>query len=185
MINEIYRARVLIGREVGGFAVEQCPECGRNSGEEHAPGCSLEQCPSCRMMLIGCSCNCLCPYETEKIIASLYCRITSMEDALAALESGAEANLAGNSFLVHATMRFLFDNMPANRRAELETLFLQQHPELVPHLYDDDGHRYYTAEQLAEALNMPIEKVRKQIDAMVAAGRGVRDASGVRVKMLH
>lgn len=185
MINEIYRARVLVGREKGGITVEKCPECGRNAGDEHAPGCSLEQCPACRMTLIGCNCNCLCPYEVEKIIASLYSRITSMEAALATLESGTKVNLGGNSPLVHATMRYLFDNMPANRRAELETLFLEQHPELVPRLYDDDGHRYYTAEQLAEALNMPVEKVRKQIDAMAAAGQGVRLSDGLRMKMLH
>lgn len=189
MIHDIYRSRVLVGKEYGVVVGERCQECGRSCGEEHAPGCSMEQCPACRRMLIGCSCNSLCPYEAEKIIATLYAKIRSMEDALAALESMGEADTdcekAGNSYLLHATMRYLFDNMPESKRAELESVFYQHHPQLVPQLYDEEGRRYYTADQLAEALNLPLEKVRMQIDAMAASGQGIRFANGIRLKPLH
>ena len=187
MIREIYRSRIHVGdeRDLVVIVSGKCAECEQPCGEEHVPGCSQEQCPACSGMIIGCGCNCLCPHEAEKIIARLYAAMDSMEGALAVLESDKLNSERGHSYLVHAAMRFLFDNVPEGRRAELETAFFQQYPGLVPQLRDENGYGYYTADQLAEALNLPLEKVRMQIDAMVASGQGVKFAKGIRLKPVH
>ena len=54
--------------------------------------------------------------------------------------------------------------------------FASSHPGLVPLLRDGEGRGYYTAEQLSQALAIPVAEVHERVGAMVEAGQKVRFA---------
>ncbi|HBG18225.1 MAG TPA: hypothetical protein DDY32_02840, partial [Desulfobulbaceae bacterium] len=70
-------------------------------------------------------------------------------------------------------------------RAGLNRLFQENHPGLVPQLQDETGFGYYTAEQLSVALHIPLAEVNEKIEAMVAAGQGIRFGDGIRLHQVN
>jgi hypothetical protein len=52
-------------------------------------------------------------------------------------------------------------------------------------LQDETGYGYYTAEQLSLALQIPLAEVHEKIEAMVAAGQGVRFGDGIRLQKVN
>lgn len=180
-----YFNRVRVGSEQIMICRPACPECGMAEGEMHDFGCAHEECPSCRKILIGCACSCLSPADSEKLIKALYRQFTDLTDAVkvvTALEGVSGGNV---SYLTHAAMQYLYENVPSAVRADLDRGFKDCHPDLVPLLQDDAGFGYYTAEQLAEALHIPLGQVHEQIEAMVAAGQGIRFGDGIHLQKVN
>lgn len=180
-----YLERVRVGAERDMAVVGECPGCGRPSGESHSFGCRFEQCPKCHRILIGCNCNCLSPYDSASLIKALHGQFDSLADAVEVV-TAAEAGQGGEeSYLVHAAMQYLYEHIPDAARAGLVRLFQENHPGLVPQLQDDTGFGYYTAEQLSVALRIPLAEVNERIEAMVAAGQGIRFGDGIRLHQVH
>lgn len=166
-------------------AMEMCGQCGCLRGELHHPGCAEEECPRCGKVLIGCCCECLSPHDGEKIILAVYRQFSNLETALqAAGEEGCSAG-GGSSYLQHAVMRFIFENVPDDARTEIARAFHLRFPGLVPQLQDDEGRGYFTAEQLAEALDIPLEEINERIEAMITAGRTLATGEGRKLRKIH
>jgi hypothetical protein len=123
--------------------------------------------------------------DSEKIIKALYDRFTDMT-AAAVVAAAADSRPDGSaSYLTHAAMRYLYENMTFEVRADLQRSFQESHPELVPLLQDEAGLAYYTAEQLSLALQIPLARVHEKIEAMVAAGQGIRFGDGIHLKKVN
>jgi hypothetical protein len=135
-------------------------------------------------LLIGCACTCLSPGEGERIIKALRDSFACPEDALQVV-MGSERGAERSSYLVHAAMHALYDQLPPTARAELQRHFSLRYPTLVPLLRDGHGNGYYTAEQLAVALDIPLAEVQQRIEAMVDAGQGIRFADGIVVEKVN
>jgi len=181
-----YRKRVPFGEEKNLFhpGREHCEQCGCLRDEPHTPGCAGEECPACGKMLIGCCCEALSPHDGELIITGLYHQFNDLETALqAAGEEGCGAG--GSSYLQHAVMRYIFENVPETVRSEIVQVFHWRFPGLVPMLQDEQGHGYYTAEQLAEALDIPLEEINERIEAMISAGREISTGKGRKLRKVH
>ena len=180
-----YLARIQVGAEQTMIYGGACPGCSQPAGEDHNFGCRNEQCPKCHRILIGCNCNCLSPYDSARTIKALYGQFVSLADAVAVV-SAAEAGRGGEeSYLVHAAMQYLYENIPEAARAGLNRLFQENHPGLVPQLQNETGFGYYTAEQLSVALRIPLAEVNEKIEAMVAAGQGIRFGDGIRLHQVN
>lgn len=179
-----YPPRIAVGAETRVKSGGACRDCGQAPGALHTPGCPGEECPGCGALLIGCACTCLAPGEGERIIKALRDSFASPEDALQVVMSS-ESGVEKPSYLVHAAMYALYDQLPPTARAELQHSFSLCHPALVPLLRDSHGHGYYTAEQLALALDIPLAEVQKRIEAMVEAGQGIRFADGIVVEKVN
>lgn len=182
-----YKTRVSFGSEsymiqAGG---EKCSECGCNCEQLHIPGCAGEECPQCRKALIGCCCECLSPYDGEKIIQGIYRQFASLESALQAVGEEHCQAIPNSSYLQHAAMRYIFDNVPETAKTEISRAFHLRFPGLVPRMQDEEGRGYYTAEQLSEALDIPLSEVNERIDAMVTAGKGIAVAHGKKMRKIH
>lgn len=179
-----YPSRVAVGAEKTMGAGDICPDCRQPRGSLHHDGCPGEECPRCGGLLIGCPCTCLAPGEGERIIKALRQSFGSLEEALRVVLAE-DRGAASPSYLVHAAMYYLYDHLPEEARAELQRDFSRRHPTLVPLLRDSNGQGYYTAEQLAQALDIPVSAVQERIEAMVAAGQGVRFADGIMVEKVN
>jgi len=169
-----YLERVTVGSELVMACNPSCPECRQPAGEMHAFGCGCEECPGCRKILIGCHCNCLSPADSAKIIKALHDQFTDVTDAAEVVTAAGDEPGLDASYLIHAAMQYLYENVAEALRADLNRGFQESHPDLVPLLQDETGHGYYTAEQLSVALQIPLIEVHEKIDAMVAAGQGIR-----------
>ncbi len=180
-----YLDRVPVGSELtlGGYPV--CPECQQPTGEMHAFGCSHEECPECRAILIGCHCNCLSSANSAKIIKALHDQFENLADAAQVATSAGAEHSQGVTYLTHAAMQYLYENVPIEVRVDLNRDFQASHPGLVPLLQDESGNGYYTAEQLSLALQIPLAEVYEKIDAMVAAGQGIRFGDGIRLHKVN
>ncbi len=180
-----YLARIPVGAERELVFSGECPGCGQPADVNHDFGCRYEECPKCRRILIGCNCSCLSPYDSASLIKALHGQFTSLADAVEVV-SAAEAGRGGEeSYLVHAAMQYLYENIPETARIGLNRLFRQNHPGLIPQLQDDEGYGYYTAEQLSVALRIPLAEVNEKIEAMVAAGQGIRFGDGIRLHRVN
>jgi len=139
-------------------------------------------------MLIGCSCDRLPAFDSARIIQALARQFESLDQALAI--AGAEGNeghgldgaAANFSYLHHAAIQFIFFQLPQEARAEIDRVFQIRFPSLIPVAVDEAGRGYFTAEQLSQALDMPLAEVHERIEAMIAAGQGLRFAD---IKNLH
>lgn len=163
---------------------QNCSVCNCRVGEPHVEGCEAEECPVCQKVLIGCCCEALSRYDGERIIASLYKRFSDLESALQVV-GGESCGVGSASYMTHAVMRYIFEHVPEEARAEITRVFRLRFPGLIPQLQDDDGRGYYTAEQLAEALDVPVQEVNERIEAMIAAGDGVATSSGRKLRKVH
>ena len=182
-----YRERIPYGleRRLVQTETDTCEQCGVRRESEHQPGCAGEECPACGNMLIGCCCDCLSPHDTEKIILALYRQFQDLESALhAAGENGCPGAMQ-SSYLQHAVMRYIFDHAPEEARNEIARVFHLRFPGLVPHLQDEDGRGYYTAEQLAEALDIPLAEINERIEAMLTADRAILTSDGRKLRKVH
>ncbi len=182
-----YKTRVLFGDEKRMVqpGKDACDYCGCPVGHTHMPGCVSEECPNCGKVLIGCCCEILSPYDGEKIIQALYGQFRDLE---AALQAGGEEGCSPgskSSYLQHAVMRYIFEHVPDTARIELAKAFHLRFPGLVPHLQDEDGRGYYTAEQLSEALDIPVQEVNERIDAMTTAGKSIQMGEGKTLRKIH
>ncbi|MFV0437530.1 MAG: hypothetical protein ACK5PS_09115 [Desulfopila sp.] len=164
---------------------QECRQCGCLPEEEHQPGCTAEECPVCGKMLVGCCCERLSPYDGERIIVGLYRQFRDLESALMAAGEEFRPSSAGSSYLQHAAMRYIFDHVPDEKRSELVRVFHLRFPGLVPQLQDDQGRGYYTAEQLAEALQMPLSEINERIEAMITAGQNIATGEGRKLHKVH
>ncbi len=181
-----YLVRVSVGSEQAmPCHLEYCSRCGMPTGEMHSFGCANEECPGCRKILIGCHCNCLSPADSEKIIKALHDQFVSLEDALEVVSSAGAESGRDASYLTHAAMYYLYENIPLATRTDLHRGFQESHPGLVPLLQDEAGYGYYTAEQLSLALQIPLVEVYEKIDAMVDAGQGIRFGDGIRLQKVN
>lgn len=81
-------------------------------------------------------------------------------------------------------MKYIFHNVPENAK-EIEEAFHLRFPGLVPLLQDEEGRGYYTAEQLAEALGIPLQEVNERIDAMVSSGQRIETSDGHHLRKVH
>lgn len=183
--------RIPFGKETNiGQDEETCSLCGCQSGVFHAFGCSNEECPACHTMLIGCLCDCLSALDSARIIQALTRQFKSFDEALAIIgATGDDPNRANPdratanfSYLHHAAIQFIFFQLPEEARAEVGRVFQIRFPSLTPVAVDDAGRGYFTAEQLSAALDMPLAEVRERIEAMIAAGQGLRFTD---IKNLH
>lgn len=176
--------RIAFGEEMNIRQDEDtCPLCGCQRGAFHAFGCSNEECPECHTMLIGCACDRLPALDSARIIQALTAQFRSFDEALAILNSGGSNEVTANfSYLHHAAIQFIFFQLPQEARTEIGRVFQLRFPSLIPVAVDDAGRGYFTAEQLSEALDMPVAEVRERIEAMIAAGQGLRFAD---IKKLH
>lgn len=182
---EKYLDRISVGSERTTAYHEACSGCGMPVGAMHNFGCAHEECPGCRRILIGCHCNCLSPADSAKIIKALHDQFTNPADAVKVVTvTGAEPSRDA-SYLMHAAMHYLYENIPEASRADLNRSFQQNHPGLVPLLQDETGYGYYTAEQLSLALQIPLAEVHEKIEAMVAAGQGIRFGDGIRLQKVN
>lgn len=180
-----YLDRILVGSERLIACHNVCPGCGMAAGASHGFGCPHEECPACRKIVIGCQCNCLSPTDSAKIVKALHDQFVRLGDAVrvvtaAGVEPGREC-----SYLIHAAMQYLYENVGQSIRVELNHDFRKRYPDLVPLLQDETGYCYYTAEQLSAALHIPLAEVHEQIDAMVAVGQGTRFGDGIRLQKIH
>ena len=176
-------SRIRFGAETVLVQVDAvCRSCGAGKGRLHRPGCPDEECPGCAKAIIGCRCESLSPYEAEKIIHGLYAQFDNLEGALS---SAGEKGLKGSSYLQHAAIRYIFNHIPESARKEIEEAFHLRFPELVPLLQDEEGQGYYTAEQLAEVLNIPLAEVNERIEAMIIAGQPIRTPEGKVLRKVH
>jgi hypothetical protein len=82
-------------------------------------------------------------------------------------------------------MQYLYENVAEEARLEVTRSFQENYQGLVPLLKDEQGHGYYTAEQLAAALRIPLAEVQEKIDAMVAAGQGIRLGDTIRMDKVN
>lgn len=164
---------------------DQCDECGCGKGDEHQAGCASEECPICAKAVIGCCCEALSPHDSEKIIQGLYNQFHDLEGAIQTAGEESCPSRTGSSYLQHAVMRFIFDNVPEDARAEVTQAFHVRFPGLVPTLQDEDGRNYYTAEQLSEALDIPVSEVNERIEAMVTAGKTIHFSNGKKLRKVH
>jgi len=178
--------RIPFGRETNLAQDEEvCSLCGCQRGALHAFGCSNEECPACRQMLIGCGCDRLSALDSARIIQGLASQFQSLDQALAVagVSEQSPAGTADNfSYLHHAAIQFIFFQLPQEARTEIGRVFQIRFPSLTPIAVDEAGHGYFSAEQLSQALGMPLAEVRERIEAMIAAGRGLRFAD---IKNLH
>lgn len=180
-----YLNRLRVGSEQILVCRPACPECGMVEGEMHDFGCTHEECPVCRKILIGCTCNCLSPADSAKLIKALHRQFTGLADAVQVVSALDDEPGGDVSYLTHAAMQYLYENVPSVVRAGLDRGFKDCHPDLVPLLHDDAGFGYYTAEQLSEALHIPLNLVHEKIEAMVAAGQGIRFGDGIRLQKVN
>ncbi len=148
-------------------------------GLEHEYGCTFEECPGCKKILIGCHCNCLSPADSEKIIKALHDQFANLAEAIKMVTAAGIKPDQNTSYLIHAAMQYLYENVPIAVQADLKRGFHESHPGLVPLLQDESGYGYYTAEQLSLALQIPLAEVNEKIDAMVEAGQGIRFGDGI------
>lgn len=176
-----YLERILVGSERLITCHTVCPGCGMVAGAMHGFGCPHEECPACRQILIGCQCNCLSPANLAKIIKALHDQFKSLADAVRVVTATGVEPGRESSCLIHAAMQYLYENVDQAVRAELHHNFQESHPGLVPLLQDETGYGYYTAEQLSVALHIPLAEVHEKIEAMVAAGQGIRFGDGIRL----
>ena len=154
-----YRERVPVGSELLLTCHQACSRCGSSEGEVHTFGCASEECPICRKILIGCQCNCLSPADSAKIIKALHDQFTDLADAVEVVTAATAQTGRDESYLIHAAMQYLYENMPMDIRNALNRGFHESHPGLVPLLQDEEGYGYYTAEQLSEVLQIPLAEV--------------------------
>lgn len=182
-----YRKRVPFGQErrMGQADRQTCRQCDCLLHEMHQPGCTEEECPTCGKMLVGCCCESLSPYDGEKIILGLYRQFKDLESALQAAGEEMCASPAKSSYLQHAVMRYIFEHVPEDARSEIARAFHLRFPGLVPQLQDEDGRGYYTAEQLAEALQIPLSEINERIEAMITAGLSVSTGQGRKLRKVH
>jgi len=182
-----YRERIPYGRErwMVQAARDSCGQCGSQRESEHQPGCAGEECPVCGKMLIGCCCDSLSPYDTEKIILALYRQFNDLESALQAAGEEGCAGAEKSSYLQHAVMRYIFEHVPEEARTEIARVFHLRFPGLVPQLQDEEGRGYYTAEQLAEALDIPLAEINERIEAMLTADRTISTGDGRKLRKVH
>jgi hypothetical protein len=184
---KVYKKRVLFGAEKRMIQIGKdiCGQCGCRQDHLHVPGCAGEECPECGKALIGCCCQCLSPYDGENIILGLFGQFRDLESALQA--AGDEGCPSGgtSSYLQHAVMRYIFENVPDTARTEIARAFHLRFPGLVPYLQDDEGRGYYTAQQLSEALDIPLHEVNERIDAMASAGRTIPMGEGKKLRKVH
>ena len=183
----IYHKRVEFGSEkqLQQAGKERCGVCGCLVGEAHVAGCEAEECPVCAQVIIGCSCAGLSPHEGERIIGALYRRFQDIESALHVAGEGRGDSDGGASYMQHAVMRYIFEHVTDEAREEIVRVFHLRFPGLVPQLQDDDGRGYYTAEQLAEALDISVGEVNERIEAMISAGDGVATGRGRKLRKVH
>ena len=182
---EKYLDRILVGSEQTMGYHNECSGCGMPAGAMHSFGCANEECPGCHKILIGCHCNCLSPADSAKIIKVLHDQFTNQADAVQVVTVTETVPGRNASFLMHAAMQYLYENIPQATRAELNRGFQERHPGLVPLLQDETGYGYYTAEQLSLALQIPLADVHEKIDAMVDAGQGIRFGDGIRLQKVN
>jgi len=179
-------ARIPFGKEIHlGENEEVCSFCGCQHGALHAFGCSNEECPECHQMLIGCGCDRLSTLDSTRIIQGLARQFQSLDEALAVAgvsERHPEGSAENFSYLHHAAIQFIFFQLPQEARAEIGRVFQIRFPSLTPVAVDNAGHGYFSAEQLSQALGMPLAEVHERIEAMIAAGQGLRFAD---IKNLH
>jgi hypothetical protein len=180
-----YLERIPVGSERAMACGTVCPGCGMPEGGMHIFGCANEECPECRKILIGCRCNCLKPTDSAKIIKALHDRFVNLTSAIEVVTKDDEESGREVSYLVHAAMQYLYENVPPAIQADLNRGFQQCHPGLVPLLQDEEGYGYYTAEQLSVALQIPLAEVHEKIEAMVAAGQGIRFGEGIRLQKVN
>lgn len=182
-----YPKRLALGseRQIRQVRDDQCPECGCAVGTMHHGGCAGEECPVCGKAVIGCCCEALSPYDGEKIIQGLYNQFRDLESAIKTAGEERCPPGSGSSYLQHAVMRFIFDNVPEEARAEVARAFHMRFPGLVPQMQDEDGRNYYTAEQLSEALDIPLSEVNERIEAMVTAGKTIHFGNGKKLRKVH
>jgi hypothetical protein len=180
-----YLDRVPIGLEQQMLCSPVCPGCHGKAGELHACGCAYEECPGCRTILVGCHCNCLSVVDSAKIIKALYDQFANLTDAVEVVTTVSTEPGRDASYLTHAAMCYLYENVPPAIQADLNRGFQESHPDLVPLLQDETGYGYYTAEQLSLALQIPLAEVHEKIEAMVAAGQGVRFGDGIRLQKVN
>ncbi|MFH0781394.1 MAG: hypothetical protein V2B20_05510 [Pseudomonadota bacterium] len=180
-----YLDRIAVGSERARECHSVCPECLRPEGEMHAFGCAYEECPGCGHILIGCQCNNLSPVDSAKIIKALHDQFVGPANAVEVVMAAGVETGQGASYLIHAAMQYLYENVPLEIRVDLNRGFQDTHPGLVPLLQDEAGHGYYTAEQLSVALKIPIGEVHEKINAMVEAGQGIRFGDGIRLQKVN
>ncbi len=182
-----YKTRVSFGSE--SFMIqagaEKCSECACDLDQLHVAGCAGEECPQCAKALIGCCCECLSPYDGEKVIQGIYRQFASLESALQAAGEERCQSAVNSSYLQHAAMRYIFDNVPDTAKTEIARAFHLRFSGLVPRMQDDEGRGYYTAEQLSEALDIPLNEVNERIDAMMSASNGIAVAQGKKMRKIH
>ena len=179
--------RIPFGEETNICQSEEiCPLCGCQRGVLHAFGCSNEECPECHTMLIGCLCDRLSAFDSARIIQALARQFHSLDEAQVIIgATGGDSpggTTANFSYLHHAAIQFIFFQLPQEARAEIGRVFQIRFPSLTPVAVDDAGRGYFSAEQLSEALGMPLAEVRERIEAMLAAGQDLRFAD---IKKLH
>jgi len=179
-----YLSRVRVGEEQALFVSGECPGCRQPPGALHVCGCGHEECPGCRKIVIGCHCNILSPIDSAMIIKALHGQFKMLDDAVQAVIS-TDVKDGAASYLIHAAMQYLYENVAEEARLEVSRSFQENHQGLVPLLKDEQGHGYYTAEQLAVALRIPLAEVREKIDAMVAAGQGIRLGDTIRMDKVN
>jgi hypothetical protein len=164
---------------------ETCQLCGCQRGNFHAFGCGNEECPKCHTILIGCLCDPLSALDSARIIQALTCQFHSLDEAVAIISAagdGPKEAAVNFSYLHHAAIQCIFFQLPEEARTEIGRVFQIRFPALTPVAVDNAGRGYFTAEQLSEALDMPLAEVRERIEAMIAAGQGLRFAD---IKNLH
>jgi hypothetical protein len=179
-----YLSRVRVGEEQALAYSGECPGCRQPSGALHGCGCGYEECPGCRQILIGCHCNSLSPLDSARIIKALHGQFKTLADAVQVVMA-TNVRDGEASYLIHAAMQYLYENVAEEARLELTRSFQENYQGLVPLLKDEQGHGYYTAEQLAAALHIPLAEVQEKIDAMVAAGQGIRIGVGFRMDKVN
>ncbi len=182
-----YKKRVPFGAEKVMIQAgrQYCNECGCPHEIEHMAGCTGEECPQCGKALIGCCCESLSPFDGEKIIQGIYSQFTGLENAMQAAGDEACRTGGSSSYLQHAAMKFIFDNVPDTARTEISKAFHLRFPGLVPVLQDDEGRGYYTAEQLSNALDIPVKEVNERIEAMLTAGKDIHLGKGKKLRNIH
>lgn len=164
---------------------ETCGQCGCPQEQTHLPGCAGEECPACGKLLIGCCCQRLSPYDGEKIIQGLYHQFRDLHSALQVAGEGNCPSGGKSSYLQHAVMRYIFEHVPDTARTEIARAFHLRFPGLVPHVQDEEGRGYYTAEQLSKALDIPLQEVNERIDAMATVGRSIEMGEGKKLRKIH
>ncbi len=179
-----YLARIRVGEEQALSFNGECPGCRQPPGALHGCGCGHEECPGCRQILIGCHCNSLSPLDSARIIKALHGQFKMLADAVQVVMA-TNVQDGEASYLIHAAMQYLYENVAEEARLEVTRSFQENYQGLVPLLKDEQGHGYYTAEQLAAALRIPLAEVQEKIDAMVAAGQGIRIGDTIRMDKVN